>query len=246
MTEDFAPAPRFPKVWPTIGWIVLYFVIQILCSIAAIAVIAVKMPGLIEQLQTDPAKAQVNPAVAVAVMWGIIISGLIALGILWLNLRKGGRMERLGVFSSSRLSFPETMVTGVALVAGAMALTWAYTTYVIPGAEMQDQMKAMLAAIPPGFFNTSLKFVAVAVIAPIIEELLFRGYLQTAFTNLMNPHLAIWLAAFIFALVHMQPMALPALMILGASFGYFYHKTGSLKMNIGLHILNNSLALMFN
>jgi uncharacterized protein len=228
MSDQTSVIPRFPKVWQSIGWIVLYFVIQIICSIAAIAVIAVKVPGLLEQLQTNPAKAQINPAVGVAVMWGIIVSGMITLGILWLNLRKDRRADRLGIFASSRLS------------------TWAYTTYVIPGAEMQDQMKAMLNAIPPGFINTTLKFLAVAVIAPIIEEVLFRGYLQTAFINLMNPHLAIWLAAFIFALVHMQPMALPALMVLGASFGYFYHRTGSLKMNIGLHILNNSLALIFS
>jgi membrane protease YdiL (CAAX protease family) len=246
MSEQTSVIPRFPKVWQSIGWIALYFLIQIICSIAAIAVIAVKVPGLLEHLQTNPAKAQINPAVGVAVMWGIIVSGMITLGILWLNLRKDRRADRLGIFASSRLSLPATLGTGLALVAGAMALTWVYTTYVIPGAEMQDQMKAMLNAIPPGFINTTLKFLAVAVIAPIIEEVLFRGYLQTAFINLMNPHLAIWLAAFIFALVHMQPMALPALMVLGASFGYFYHRTGSLKMNIGLHILNNSLALIFS
>jgi uncharacterized protein len=246
MSEMIAPETRFPKVWPSLAWIVLYFFIQIACSIGAIAIIAAKVPGLLEQLQTDPSKAQINPAVAVAVMWGLIISGAITLAILWLNLRSEGRLDRLGIFASSRLSDAETLLTGVALVFGAMAFTWVYTTYVIPGAEMQDQMKAMLNAIPPGFFNTALKFLAVAIIAPVIEEVLFRGYLQTAFTNLMNPHAAIWLAAFLFAMVHMQPMALPALMVLGAAFGYFYHRTGSLAMNIGLHILNNGLALAFN
>jgi uncharacterized protein len=246
MTEVMAPEMRFPKILPSIAWIVMYFFIQIACSIGAIAIIAAKMPGLLEQLQTDPAKAQINPAVAVAVMWGIIVSGLITLAILWLNLRSDGRSDRLGVLASSRLSDANTLLTGAVLVLGAMALTGAYTTYIIPGAEMQDQMKAMLNAIPPGFINTTLKFVAVAIIAPIIEEVLFRGYLQTAFTNVMNPHVAIWLAALIFALVHMQPLAIPALMILGAAFGYFYHRTGSLAITIGLHVLNNSLALAFN
>jgi uncharacterized protein len=54
---------------------------------------------------------------------------------------------------------------------------------------------------------------------------------------------AIALSAFVFAAVHMQPLAMPALMALGAAFGYIYHKTGSLRLTIILHMINNILAL---
>jgi uncharacterized protein len=44
--------------------------------------------------------------------------------------------------------------------------------------------------------------------------------------------------------VHLQPYAIPGLMSLSIAFGYLYHRTGSLRTNIILHMANNAFALI--
>jgi membrane protease YdiL (CAAX protease family) len=89
-----------------------------------------------------------------------------------------------------------------------------------------------------------LLFLAVAVVAPLVEELLFRGILQNSLAKHMPIWVAIALASAIFAAMHMQLTAFPALMVIGASFGLLYHLTGSLRVNILVHMLNNAAALL--
>ncbi len=109
---------------------------------------------------------------------------------------------------------------------------------------MQDEMAKLLASIPRTPVNIALGLFAIAVVAPLIEELLFRGLLQNALMHHVPAWAAILLSALFFAVVHMQPLAMPALMALGAAFGYIYYKTGSLRMTIILHMINNTLALV--
>jgi membrane protease YdiL (CAAX protease family) len=74
--------------------------------------------------------------------------------------------------------------------------------------------------------------------------LLFRGLLQNALAKYVPVWGAILLSSFLFALVHLQPYAIPGLMSLSIAFGYLYHRTGSLRTNIILHMANNVLALV--
>ncbi len=83
---------------------------------------------------------------------------------------------------------------------------------------------------------------AIVVIGPIVEELLFRGYLQTALSKRLKPWLAIVVASCVFAAIHLQPAAFPMLALVGGVFGYLYHRTGSLRVSMVLHMLNNGLA----
>nr|WP_246156203.1 CPBP family intramembrane glutamic endopeptidase [Sphingorhabdus profundilacus] len=102
----------------------------------------------------------------------------------------------------------------------------------------------MLASIPRTPVNIIAGFFAFAIAAPLVEELLFRGFLQNALTRFVPVWAAILLSSFAFALVHLQPYAIPGLMSLSIAFGYLYHRTGSLRTNILLHILNNTAALL--
>jgi uncharacterized protein len=181
-----------------------------------------------------------------AAMWGILMSVALTLLLLWFNLRKDDRANRIGLMAPSYLPLGQTLGLGVALMAAVFILSWAYSTYIIPGVDMQAGIRKMLEAIPKTPFNFILKLLAVAVAAPIVEELLFRGYLQNALKAKMSAPLAITLSALVFALVHFEPYAIPILFSLGAAFGYLYHRTGSLKTNIALHVINNALALLFS
>ncbi len=84
------------------------------------------------------------------------------------------------------------------------------------------------------------------VIAPIVEELFFRGFVFTAMRDKLDP---IWAAigtGILFGLVHAfgSPIGfLPPLALLGTLLCIVYWKTGSIYPTIALHSLNNCVAL---
>ena len=84
---------------------------------------------------------------------------------------------------------------------------------------------------------------SIALLAPILEELLFRGAIQGYLQSVLkHPWVAILIASSIFGVVHMNPAQIPFAFLLGAMFGWLYYRTGSLLPGIIGHVLNNSIA----
>lgn len=111
--------------------------------------------------------------------------------------------------------------------------------------EARAQESIDLLQGPHDIPNLIMTILIVAVLAGLTEELLFRGALQRLlFTGGINPHVAIWVAALVFSVLHMQFFGLLPRMVLGAFFGYMLWWTGSLWVPVVLHIFNNTLYLV--
>lgn len=232
--SEKAPKP-FPAILPSVGWIVLYFVLQGLCTGILVAA------GVGGANPSNAATAVQNPII---ILWGLVTAALVQLFLMWFYLRKDGRIGKLGLDHFGTISLGRTTGLAIVLVAAAMVFNYVYATYIIPGIGMQEEMAKMLASIPRTPINIAAGFFAIAVAAPLVEELLFRGLLQNALGKYVPVWGAIILSSFLFSLVHLQPYAIPGLMSLGIAFGYLYHRTGSLRTNIILHMANNALALI--
>lgn len=229
-----AATKPFPKILPSIGWIVLYFVLQGVCTtILLVSGVGGADPG-------NMASAMSNPMV---ILWGLVLAAAVQLLLMWLYLRRPERSRLLGLDNFGHMPHLRALGLAVVLIAAAMIFNFVYATYLIPGIGMQEEMVKMLAAIPRTPLNIAAGFFAIAVAAPLVEELLFRGLLQNAFAKHMPIWGAIILSSLLFATVHLQPYAIPGLMSLSIAFGYLYHRTGSLRMNILLHMANNAVAL---
>jgi len=161
-----------------------------------------------------------------------------------LYLRKDTRAAALGLHDFGKVPLHKASGLAILLVAAAMAFNFVYATYVIPGVDMQADMAKILASIERTPLNMAAMFFAIAIAAPVVEELLFRGFLQNALAKYVPIWGSILLSSFLFALVHGQPYAIPGLMSLSIAFGYLYHCTGSLRTNILLHMANNVFALL--
>ncbi|MCB2357995.1 CPBP family intramembrane glutamic endopeptidase [Clostridium estertheticum] len=84
---------------------------------------------------------------------------------------------------------------------------------------------------------------SIAVIAPIYEEVIFRGILLKGMANKMDPNLALIISALIFALVHMNiPQGINAF-LLGLIIGAIYLSSNSIYLCIFAHFINNSVAI---
>lgn len=87
-------------------------------------------------------------------------------------------------------------------------------------------------------------FILIAVLPAVCEETLFRGVLQPIFKKgTDNKHLAIWLTAGTFAIIHFNFFGLLSIFILGGVLGYLREWTGSLWVSIFLHLFNNGIIV---
>lgn len=85
----------------------------------------------------------------------------------------------------------------------------------------------------------------IGILTGIGEEMFFRAGIQRILASAgMNPHLAIWIAAFLFSAMHLQFFGFFPRMLLGAFFGYLYYSTRSIWVSALAHALNNSIVVV--
>ena len=87
--------------------------------------------------------------------------------------------------------------------------------------------------------------VLIAGLAPIAEELFFRGFVFSGLRSRMTMLPAALISGLVFGLVH-APTGITTvvpLAVLGAVLAWLYDKTGSLWPPVIAHVLNNALAL---
>ncbi|MFL5262483.1 MAG: type II CAAX prenyl endopeptidase Rce1 family protein [Anaeromyxobacteraceae bacterium] len=93
----------------------------------------------------------------------------------------------------------------------------------------------------PPLTRYSLALLA-ATVAPLCEEAAFRGWILTALRTRHSVRDAIALSTVLFAVMHLDPVRLPALLVLGAVFGWLAWRSGSLWPSIIAHATNNALV----
>lgn len=104
-----------------------------------------------------------------------------------------------------------------------------------------DTIKILMGGKTIG--NLVMSILIVGVLAGFSEELFFRGGIQRLLVSGgINPHVAIWLTAFIFSAIHLQFFGFFPRLLLGAFFGYLLYWTRNLWIPIICHILNNTIV----
>ncbi len=89
-----------------------------------------------------------------------------------------------------------------------------------------------------------LAFLAI-VVAPLVEEMIFRGLFQTMIRSYLGrPWPAIMLTSALFAAVHANATHWPALFVLSVGLGYAYERSGSLFRPIFMHALFNGISIL--
>lgn len=87
-------------------------------------------------------------------------------------------------------------------------------------------------------------FMKVVIIAPIVEELIFRGVIMHGLMRNYSRGTAIFFSGLLFALFHLNPWQFPATFILGLLLGWLMIRTRNILMAIAGHALNNLLVLL--
>ena len=109
----------------------------------------------------------------------------------------------------------------------------------------QTQLESLqwVRSAPPWLFL--LVGLTAAVLAPIAEEIYFRGYVFRAYYEQKGPVQAYLFSAALFALVHLNPQAFWPIFAVGLFLAWLYRHTGSIVPGMLAHAFNNALAFSF-
>lgn len=128
-------------------------------------------------------------------------------------------------------------------------LTEAVVLFIAP--DFQFPMHPTMEKLSGGGLTVWLvvaMWLSAVLVAPVAEEVFFRGIVQTLLLNVLRRRwAALALASLVFAAVHFpQPQAIPALAVLGVLLGFAYERTGSLLPAIAVHSLFNLKTLVWD
>lgn len=136
----------------------------------------------------------------------------------------------------------------IAVIIGAMGLTnlwFMLLTYLAESNRWLDQLltdyanESQAFSIDSGYLWLTL---GIVIMAPIAEELLFRGIIQGELRRVMPEWLAVVIQAVLFAAFHMQPVQMTYVIIPGLLLGFAYAWSGSIYIPIIMHIIFNFLG----
>lgn len=166
---------------------------------------------------------------------------LALMGITYLRFIRPGLItaEHLGIKPGSLLAHLGTglLVGLMALIASAV-MQLALDRLGVRQTQVQD-FRCIKAFPAVGFFAVLL---AGGVLAPIAEELYFRGFVFRTYLVTRGPLAAYLLSSALFAVLHLNLPAMLPIFLLGVLFCFAYQRTGSIVPSMVGHALNNSVA----
>jgi uncharacterized protein len=136
---------------------------------------------------------------------------------------------------------PNTLGIGCGLLVGAYIIIILHNVllYVL-GVDTQGEeiVKVFTELNSPIWF-----FIVGAVFAPLVEETFFRGFLFQGFRERYGWQAGMLLSSAIFAIAHLDLVALIPTFILGNVLAYVYHRANSIWPGVILHFLVNAFGL---
>ena len=86
--------------------------------------------------------------------------------------------------------------------------------------------------------------IIVVVGAPIVEELVYRGFIQGTLRGTMNESVALVVTAVWFTLIHLTPVEYPGLFAIALVLGFSYHFSRRIGLSIVAHMAFNATGLL--
>ena len=111
-----------------------------------------------------------------------------------------------------------------------------------PGAEEQELVRAFVET--DDMLLRVLIIIAAAIVAPVVEEILFRGFIYGVIKRYTDAPFAALISGLFFAIIHMHTGSLLPLWVLALFFCAAYEFTGCLLAPMILHAIFNSTSLI--
>ncbi len=220
--------------WAAAGW-AAGFVASLAASLVAVA--ALLGPDFLETEDDLMSRIGIGGLVMLQVpLWlGLLGTPLLArrYGLRWRN-QLGWAMRLLDV--------PVGLAVGLVTQLAAVPLLYWPIFRIFGDLDVEGPARE-LSELAVGPSDAALLVVMTVVMAPISEEVFFRGLLQGALRDRLGPVWAVAIASVAFGITHFQLVQFPALVLVGAINGLLVLRTGRLGPALWSHAGFNAITV---
>lgn len=240
--KEIEDAEREPlPAWP-IGW--TNFLIFICAIITGIFFMQIFVGALFsETIKTADGEFTMGTAIL-----SVCILHIPLLGVFF-GLRRAYPLHYSGSLNSKRLSFGQAFPRALVLfvrfvpVIWIASLIWGGIIYLLE-VEAPPQPLVTLFAEGGNVLGMILLTLFAVILAPISEELIFRGCFYRFLKSKTNIPFAFLISGVFFSLMHANLATFVPLMVIGILLAYIYEEEGNILIPICFHACFNALSLL--
>lgn len=214
----------------SVCYLALFLGAQLLVMLPVVVAAAVQ-----SALENWEAAEQLSGVLYESAMLFTAVSGLLAIGVILLFYSI--RRKKLGDALWLRRVEGPGLLSG-AVLAPALYLAVTVAMMALPEAWLDSYAEASSGVSGGGVIG----IVAVVLVAPVVEEFIFRGLIMTRLAQAMPGWLAAALSAAIFGLCHGHPVWFAYTFVLGVLFGLMDLRLGSIWPSILAHMVFNGVG----
>ena len=178
-------------------------------------------------------------------MASVLIGGAVVLLWVWTDIRRLGPsfLPQIGL-QQSVVKTSQAAILIILLLSATHFLAWIYRSVILPLVDQGGVIgggSQMFAHIQEtGSMFGMIGFLVLAlIVGPVMEEVVFRGYLQSALARRMPTWGAITITSLVFMAGHGPLILWPMYFMFSVAWGWVFAHTKSLKAAIAFHSLSN-------
>jgi membrane protease YdiL (CAAX protease family) len=236
---------RKPRVWTAFATLIVAAIVGQLAIIAGVVGLGV-VTGFIMGAQGADGPAiqarmqEIGQQPLTMLLFSLIPFqlGLSVVVLLAARRSKEPVRERLGLLPQSGRVFGGFKLAKMAAFTISLALGSFILTSLFIGAPRSNAIAAVI--IDGSWWTITLLGIILSVIPALVEESLFRGYLQRRFLQRWSPAVAISVSTLLFALMHIDSLQhIIAVQPLGAVTGLLAYRANSIRPGMLVHAIHN-------
>ena len=226
--------PGITELNPQLPWGVRHVIYGWLLGQVAVVLVVIAINAVDSGIDLDDPSLEIT-AILQAALW------VGTLGIpMWLYLVKGVSWKEFGWEFQKNDILPGLLIgLGTQIAAGLLYLP---LVLIFDGIDVSEPARELVDKATG--FGVFLLFLVVAIGAPLVEELFYRGLTLKAFEKKMSNRLALVLSSLVFAIAHLQLIQFPALFLFGFVAGYLARKYDRLGRAVWAHVGFNTTTVV--
>jgi hypothetical protein len=251
MIETFKPivppplppaTPDFkPRVWPAFVAFVALLVLEIVVATGVVVALTFFKYGIKLKLHDVVTESQSAPGLLTSFVGTMALAAGLALAGAWLSpmfWRDRLRLRRVPLRLPILLAGTLGVMSVGMLVSALMELHW------LPQSNSLDVLDHMLQGLSaPG---AVLAVLLLGLLPGLVEELLFRGYIQSRLVARWGAGWGIFCTALMFGISHLDLMQGAFAVGVGCILGFITVRTGSIVPAMICHAANNTLSMVLS
>lgn len=215
--------------WTVGDGVVAVLLLAVISVFLGVAMEAVRAAGLLSRIEAFRVLAPASVAAMFLLVWAFAVR------------KRGGSLADLGLKKSRWLGDFGLAVLGEVAV---LLVVMGYATLLLYLAKTKLPQQPVVELFGRSGAGIALAVLYVAVLAPIGEELFFRGFIYGTMRQRWGVRWGMVASAGLFALFHVHPLLYVPMFSIGVALALLYQYRGTLVPAIMLHGLNNLLALV--